>query len=73
MGSKERQQLHDEIVDGTIEIEDVSLGKLKDFNTDFEIDYQPTFEFFCRIATEIRRRERQPKRQMKPINMEFYK
>ena len=56
MSTSERRQLHDEIVDGTIDIKDVPMAKLRDFVVDFDMDYQPQPDFFFMVKDEQRRR-----------------
>ena len=56
MSTSERRQLHDEIVDGTVDIKDVPMCKLKDFLVDFDMDYTPQPEFFSMVKKEQRRR-----------------
>ena len=73
METNERRQLHDEILDGTVDIQDVSDHKLADFREDFDVkdtDYQPEEDFYRIVGEEQDRRKALPRTE---FNRDFYK
>lgn len=61
MTLKERIQLRDEVIGGTVSVRDLSFTQLRAMKTNFDMSYQPSFEFFLMIDNEIRRRETKTK------------
>ena len=71
MSTSERRQLHDEIVDGTVDIKDVPMSKLRDFVADFDMDYSPDEDFFFMVKDEQRRRTETVRKAVK-IDKNFF-
>lgn len=71
METNERRQLHDEIVDGKVDIESVPMSKLSDFEVDFDENYSPEPDFFFKVKAEIRRRNA-VKRRKANFNRDFF-
>lgn len=64
-----RRQIHDDILDGTLSFEDLSPDQLKSLRSDFDMDYQPSFEFYYDAGVEIERRRR---KLVKKIDHNFF-
>ena len=71
MSQEDRRQLYDEIQDGTVSLRDLSMAQLKDFRCDFDLDYNPTEEFFRLVGNEVYRRS-EVNRKCKKVVRDFF-
>ena len=64
-----RCQIYDDLMDGALSLQDLSIEMLKDMKTDVTLDYNPLEPFFTEVGEEIKRRQALPR----TINRDFYK
>ena len=64
-----RPQMYDDLMNGTISLQDLSVESLKAMKTDFTMDYQPEEPFFTEVGEEIKRRQALPKQ----VDYDFFK
>lgn len=64
-----RCQIYDDLKDGTLRLQDLSVEMLTDMKTDVTLDYNPLEPFFTEVGEEIKRRQALPK----TINRDFFK